>query len=114
MLQLTSYITHLATTPTDILKTYLTKATAENFADIDAGYVILDALWVLALALNDTMSMVNNRDIGQTNCESVSGTLVNLETFNYKNPKMGCIIRWNLNNTNFSGVSVSSYFYHAL
>ena len=33
---------------------------------------------------------------------------MNFETFNYKNAKMGCIIRWNLNNTNFSGVSVSS------
>ena len=90
------------------------RATAENFTVVDTGYVIFDALWVLALALDNTMSMVNNRDIGQTNCENVSGTLVNLETFNYKNAKMGCIIRWNLNNTNFSGVSVSSYFYHAL
>ena len=90
------------------------RATAENFTIVDAGYVIFDALWILALALNKTMSMVNSSDIEQTNCGNVSGTLVNFETFNYKNAKMGCIIRWNLNNTNFSGVSVSSYFYHAL
>ena len=90
---------------------YSTRATAENFTVVDAGYVIFDALWVLAIALNKTMSMVNSGDIEQTNCGNVSGTLVN---FDYKNAKMGCIIRWNLNNTNFSGVSVSSYFYHAL
>ena len=80
------------------------RTTAENFTVVDAGYVIFDAIWVLALALNNTITMINSGDIGQTNCENVSRTLVNFETFNYKNAKMGCIIRWNLNNTNFSGV----------
>ena len=41
------------------------RATAENFTVVDDGYVIFDALWVLALALNNTMSMINSGDIGQ-------------------------------------------------
>ena len=78
----------------------------ENHIIIDAGYVIFDALWILALALNNTMTMVNAGDISETGCESVPGSLVNLHEFNYKNRRMGCVIRWNLNNTRFSGVSV--------
>ena len=73
---------------------------------IDAGYVIHDALWILALALNNTMTMVNNNDTGQTNCNSLPGALVNFDMFNHTNSRMGCVIQWNLNNTNFSGVSV--------
>ena len=55
------------------------------------------------------MTIVNSGDISKTNCENVPGSLENLERFNHKNNgKMGCIIGWNLNNTNFSGVSVST------
>ena len=88
---------------------YSTRARAENFTVIDAGFAVYDVLWILALALNSTMTMVNSDDIGQTNCESVPGSLVSLENFDHTNKRMGCVIRWNLNNTNFSGVSVSSF-----
>jgi hypothetical protein len=77
-----------------------------EYTVIDAGYVIFDALWILALALNNTMNMVDTRDISITDCGNVTGSLENLQDFNYKNRKMGCVIRWNLNNTSFSGVSV--------
>ena len=90
---------------------YSTRAMAENFTVIDAGFAIYDVLWILALALNNTISMVNNSDVGQTNCESVPGSLVSLENFDHTNKRMGCVIRWNLNNTNFSGVSVSIDLY---
>ena len=70
---------------------------------------VSDASWVLTLALNSTMTIiVNSGDISKTNCENVPGSLENLERFNHKYGKMGCIIGWNLNNTNFSGVSVST------
>ncbi len=82
------------------------RASVEEYNVIDAGYVIFDALWILALALNSTMNMVNTSDINMTDCGNLTGSLENLEDFNYKNRKMGCVIRWNLNNTNFSGVSV--------
>lgn len=88
---------------------YSTRARAENFTVIDAGFAVYDVLWILALALNNTMTMVNNNDIGQTNCESVPGSLVSFENFNHTNKRMGCVIGWNLNNTNFLGVSVSSF-----
>ena len=92
----------------DFSEQYSTRAMAENFTVIDAGFAIYDVLWILAIALNNTMSMVNSGDVGQTNCEDVPGSLVSLENFDHTNKRMGCIIRWNLNNTNFYGVSVSS------
>ena len=90
------------------------RANAEGYTVIDAGYVIFDALWILALALNNTMNMVNTNDISNTDCDNVSGSLENLENFNYKNRKMGCVIRWNLNNTSFSGVSVCFLLFSAI
>ena len=62
---------------------------------------------MLAQALNNTMSMVENEDIGRTGCSNVTGDLVPLEEFNYTNEKMGCLIQWNLQQTNFSGGTVS-------
>ena len=69
--------------------------------------VMYDVIWVLALSLNKTMNMINSGAINETNCENVSGSLVALEHFNYTNEKIGCVIQWNLQRTNFSGVSVS-------
>ena len=64
-------------------------------------------MWVLAIALNNTAAMVRSGDINETGCSNVSGSLVLLEDFDYSNEKMGCLIQWNLQQTNFSGVSVS-------
>ena len=66
-----------------------------------------DSMWVLALALNQTMTMVESLDINGTGCESMNGSLVPLHQFNYTNAMMGCLIQWNLQQTNFSGMSVS-------
>ena len=70
-----------------------------------------DAIWILALALNKTLSMVEagNSSIAGTGCENATGSLVPLEEFSYSNEKMGCLIQWNLQQTNFSGVSVSMH-----
>ncbi len=74
-----------------------------------AGFAY-DALWTFALALNRTSDMVQNstRQIitSLTGC-NVPGELVPLENFTYSNQLMGCIIRWNLERTDFVGVSVS-------
>ena len=96
-------------TPKEFHHKYSMRANAEGYTVIDAGYVIFDALWILALALNDTMNMVNTNDISNTECGDVFGSLQDLHNFTYKNRMMGCVIRWNLNNTNFSGVSVCSF-----
>ena len=66
-----------------------------------------DVIWVLALALNNTMTMINSGDISETNCGNIPGSLVPLEQFNYSNEKIGCLIQWNLQQTNFTGVTVS-------
>ena len=66
-------------------------------------------MWVLALALNNTMSMVLNGNINGTGCEMLPGALVSLEDFDHTNVRMGCLIRWNLDNTNYFGVSVSKF-----
>ena len=78
-----------------------------NFDTVDVRFRIYDALWTLAMALNDTMTMVNDdSDIDKTDCQTMNGSMVALEEFTYDNALMGCLIQWNLQKTNFSGVSV--------
>ena len=73
--------------------------------------VMYDVIWVLALALNKTMTMISSGDISETNCGNIPGSLVPLEQFNYSNEKVGCLIQWNLQQTSFNGVSVSDLNY---
>ncbi len=65
-----------------------------------------DTMWAIALALNRTQGMVYSGNISGSGCEGASGELVNLDRFNYSNALMGCLIRWNLEQTNFIGVVV--------
>ncbi len=77
-----------------------------------------DAFWAFALALNRTSEMVasltREEILNRTQCEGsddktgVEWALVPLENFTYSNQLMGCVIRWNLEKTDFVGVSVSS------
>ncbi len=79
--------------------------------------VAYDTLWTFALALNRTNEMVgsltreeilNMTQCGGTDEETgVKWEVVSLENFTYSNQLMGCIIRWNLERTDFVGVSVS-------
>ena len=77
-----------------------------NFDRVDVRFRIYDALWALAKALNETMTMINTSDISSTGCEAENGSLVPLEKFTYDNALMGCLIQWNLQRTNLFGVSV--------
>ena len=77
-----------------------------RFDVVDAGVRLYDVMWVIAIALNNTIAMVRSGDINETGCSNVSGSLVPLEEFDYSNEKMGCLIQWNLQQTNFSGGSV--------
>ena len=81
---------------------------------VDAASSVYDILWVLAYALNNTMTMVLDGDITESGCSGLPGSLVPLEDFNHRNKLMGCLIQWNLQNTNFSGVSVSYLLLHDL
>ena len=86
---------------------YERRAREEGYNIIDTGARLYDVMWVLAIALNKTMMAVESGDINGTGCEDVPGSLVPLEEFSYANEKMGCVIQWNLQQTDFSGVSVS-------
>ena len=72
-------------------------------------YRIYDALWALALALNETMTMVDSLNISGTGCEAMNGSLVPLHRFDYANAMLGCLIQWSMQQTDFFGVSVSAF-----
>lgn len=86
---------------------YEKRAGEQGFGVIDTGVRLYDVMWVLAVALNNTVTAVESGDINATGCDVVPGSLVPLEEFSYHNEKMGCLIQWNLQQTTFSGVSVS-------
>ena len=92
----------------------MVRAQRGEYDTIDVRFRIYDVLWALALALNQTMTMVESLDISGTSCESMNGSLVPLHQFDYTNAMMGCLIQWNLQQTDFFGMSVSmlrEYFY---
>ena len=106
---------------------HLHKQTARQFDEfyetrsIQLGYgpnrvisgLAYDAVWALALGLNRTQEMfLRNYNVTEIGCDDHDGGLVPLEQFNYSNGVMGCVIRWNLQQTNFSGVSVSLFLCH--
>ena len=94
-------------TPESFHNEYSRRAIAGRFDVVDAGVRLYDVMWVLAQALNNTVAMVERGDINESDCADVSGELVPLEQFNYTNEKMGCLLQWNLQQTNFLGGSVS-------
>ncbi|KAL5471262.1 hypothetical protein EMCRGX_G029358 [Ephydatia muelleri] len=84
---------------------YEYRALQMNYEVSDAGGRAYDAVWILAAALNRTMAMVKSGNINGTGCENITGSLVPLDQFQYSNEKMGCIIQYNIQITNFTGVS---------
>ena len=87
---------------------YEERGSREGFSTSGVAYNLYDALWLFALALNNTDAMVKSgSDISETGCEGVSGSLVPLEEFRYTNGRMGCLIQWNIQQTNFFGLTVS-------
>ena len=77
--------------------------------------IAYDAVWTLALALNSSREMIvgwpKDAIINETGCQDDSIDLngFELDDFTYNHTFVGCIIRWNLAQTDFTGVSVSSY-----
>lgn len=88
-----------------------------NYTRSFVATVAYDALWTLAFALSKTDVMIRNSSreevLNRTQCQgsdTISGIeweLVALENFSYSNELMGCVVRWNLERTDFIGVSVS-------
>ena len=86
---------------------YEERAKRGRYSIIDQAYKLYDVLWVLALALNSTIAMIDNGDVSGTGCDGLPGSLVPLEEFDYSNKKIGCLIQWNIQQTDFSGLTVS-------
>ena len=112
----TAFVVLYIQTPQEFETIYRTRleepeSKANNYTFVFLATVAYDALWTFALALNKTNEMVGSltrEDIlNKTQCRGSDGLLVPLENFTYSNQLMGCIIRWNLERTDFVGVSVS-------
>ena len=69
--------------------------------------VFYDLIWSLALGLNETAKRV--AEMNETGCEMFSGELVPLESFNYSNQKMGCLLRESIQQVYFDGLSVNVF-----
>ena len=111
------YVFVIPQSPAEYDMLYRERAAEEGYNSSYSSPTVMlsyDAMWVLALGLNRTQEMVDRNDseeIAQTGCNTAfRGTLVPLHEFDYTNGLMGCLIRWNLQLANFSGVTVGSSF----
>ena len=88
---------------------YKSRVDSGGYNPVNHAIILYDVIWVLAVALSNTVSMINDGTaINETGCQNFPGSLVPLEQFTYANERMGCLIQWNLQKTNFSGLTVSS------
>ena len=89
---------------------YEEKRSQSNYTFSYLAAIGYDALWTLAFALNSTNQMIHGMTrediLNTTGCSGMHWKLVALENFTHDNELMGCVIRWNLQRTNFLGVSV--------
>ena len=96
------------------------QAIENNYTSTFVATVAYDALWTLALALNRTNEMVQSLTreeilrITLCNGTDDESNIVSLENFTYTNKLMGCIVRWNLESSDFVGVSVIVVCNHLL
>ena len=97
-------------TPRQFDELYENRSTQLGYTPTLVRGIAYDAVWALALGLNRTQEMfLSNYNVSEIGCDGLDGGLVSLEQFNYSNGVMGCVMRWSLEQTDFSGVSVSCY-----
>ena len=95
-------------TPRQFEELYENKSIQSRYTPTLIRGIAYDAVWTLALGLNRTQEMfLSNYNVSKIGCDGLDGGLVPLEQFNYSNGVMGCVMRWSLEQTNFSGMSVS-------
>ena len=89
---------------------YRKRLESTNYTYSFSGSLAYDGLWSLAFALNKTntmlQSMTREEVLNITGCAAIHWELILLENFTNDNELMGCVIRWNLQRTDFVGVSV--------
>ena len=86
---------------------YEERAKNGSYDIINQAYKLYDVVWVLALALSSTDAMIKENVTMITECENATGSLVSLEEFDYSNERIGCLIRWHIQQTDFYGLTVS-------
>ena len=93
-------------------KEKLNTSNYSNYSYLYSASVAYDALWTFAFALEKTNHMLQDNDIlNPTGCSGenlINATFFSLRNFTSYNRLMSCVIRWNLQRTDFLGVSVSS------
>ena len=65
-----------------------------------------DAVWTLAMALHN-VDIMSTQSVRLEACVNVHNASGNLRDFDYSNSYLGCLIKQQLQHTNFVGVSVS-------
>ena len=86
--------------------------TVSNYTFSVMAPVAYDAVWSFALALNRTITMLDqwpkSRIVQETECEDDGKDLdgFGLADFTYNHSFIGCVIRWSLTQTDFAGVTV--------
>ena len=91
---------------------YETELNTSSYEATTVSAIAFDAVWALAEALNKTEEMRKyNQSI--SNCTDSEGDLVPLDQFNYSNGLMGCVLKHNLHQTDFLGVSVCNNLLYA-
>ncbi|XP_064383155.1 gamma-aminobutyric acid type B receptor subunit 2-like [Halichondria panicea] len=80
-----------------------------NYSYLYSASVAYDTLWTFAFALEKTNHMLQDNDIlNTTGCSGenlINATFFSLRNFTSYNRLMSCVIRWNLQRTDFLGVS---------
>ena len=92
---------------TEFDKQYEEEADSLNYDKSSSAPLAFDATWALAFAMNATAQMIEEGQYANCNDPSYEGEFVPLEEFAYSNSKMLCLLLYNLQRTNFIGVSVS-------
>ena len=83
---------------------------AQNLTEFILSGSSYDAVWALALGLHYASERVSSND--SNGCDHLSGNLVSLERFDYKNELMGCILRKSFHQVTFTGITVSHSVCH--
>lgn len=80
----------------------------QNYTKLDFFGSPYDSIWTLAVAL-DTVDRWFHEGVPGNYCEDATliGELVKLEEFDYRNKKMGCLLRAAVSSVNFTGITVS-------
>ena len=77
-----------------------------SFVATPLAHVTYDAVWTLALALNQTQSDISS---GDDFCNVTSLPAPPASRFDYLNVNFSCLLQRNLQATNFLGLTVISY-----